>query len=204
MMNQTQRETADGRRETEEKRSLFFRSPVSRLPSLTSNGFTLIEIIITITLMSIIGLFSIQYLSRVAQMNKLVVAQKALIDEAKTTMEFITREMRVAINTPTCGTVPGTCVVGTAYPAITFDKYMESPVNAVRKDTNTSAIKYAFSGSTLTRTSGAITTTLATSVSGFTVTPVSTNFYKVVLTLSGSTGENFSLEASVKPRNITG
>ena len=168
------------------------------------HGFTLIEIVIAISLMSIIGLFSIQYLARVAQMNQAVVAQKALVDEAKTAMEFITREMRVAINTPSCGIIPGTCVTGTAYPAITFDKYLETPINTLRKDTNATAVKYSFSSGVLTRTSGAVTTTLAANVTGFTVTPVSANFYKIILTLAGSKGENFSLEASAKPRNITG
>ena len=167
-------------------------------------GFTLVEIIISIVVMSIVSLFSIQYLAQIAQMNQTVVAQKALVDEAKTVMEFISRELRVAINTPTCGTTPVTCVVGTAYPAITFDRNLESPVSALRKDTNAAAIKYAFSASALTRTSGAVTTTLATNVTGFTVTPVSANFYKVILTLAGSLGQNFSLESSVKPRNITG
>ena len=211
MRNQTQM-TGERRSEIADRKDKRLAFSVSGLPSPASNlfpspvssGFTLIEIVLSIVLMSIIGLFSIQYLSRIAQMNQTVIAQKALVDEAKTTMEFITRELRVAINTPTCGTTPVTCVVGTAYPAITFDKYLESPVSSLRKDTNAAGIKYAFSSGALTRTSGAATATLATNVTGFTVTPVSVNFYKVVLTLSGSLGQNFSLESSVKPRNITG
>ncbi len=167
-------------------------------------GFTLIEIVITLVVMSVMGTFSIQYFSEVARMNKKVVAQKNLVTRAKIAMELLTREMRVAQNTPTCGSTPVTCVTSTSYDGITFDKYLESPVSALRKDTNASSIKYYLSGTTLYRTSNAITTTVATNVSGFTVTPTSTNLYKFILSMTGSDGENFSLESAVKPRNITG
>lgn len=169
-----------------------------------NQGFTLVEMVISITIMSIVAMFSMQYLSRTAQMNQLITGQKALVDEGKIAMEFITREMRFAINTPTCGVGKVACVIGTGYPAITFDKYIESPVDPLRKDTNGSQIEYILNGTTLNRTSGAVTTTLATGVTAFTVTETSTNFYDVVLTMTGSQGQSFSLESAVKPINITG
>jgi prepilin-type N-terminal cleavage/methylation domain-containing protein len=167
-------------------------------------GFTLVEIVVTLVVMSVMGLFSVQYLSEIARMNKKVVAQKNLVTGAKIAMEFMTREMRTAQNTPTCGSTPVTCVTSTAYDGITFDKYIVTSESPLRKDTNASAVKYYLSGTTLYRTSNAITTTVATNVTGFTVTPTSTNFYRFILTMTGSDGENFSLESSVKPRNITG
>lgn len=166
-------------------------------------GFTLIEIIVTVVIVGVMGLFTVQYLSQIARMNKGVVAQKNLVTRAKIAMDLLTREMRVAQNTPTCGATPVTCVTSTVYDGITFDKYIESPVSALRKDTNASAIKYYLSGTTLYRTSNAITTTVATNVSGFSVTPTSTNLYKFILAMTGSDGENFSLESAVKPRNIS-
>ncbi|NIP99654.1 MAG: prepilin-type N-terminal cleavage/methylation domain-containing protein, partial [Nitrospinaceae bacterium] len=46
-------------------------------------GFTLIELILGIVVAGLLGLFTLQYLSRVAQTNQLLSGQKTLVDEGQ-------------------------------------------------------------------------------------------------------------------------
>lgn len=155
-----------------------------------NRGFTLIEIVIGLVLLSIVGLFSIGYLRNLAETTQLSENQKTLMDESKFAMEFLVRELRMADDTVNSITIGGG---GTS---VTFDK-----LNAYPKDTNVSSVNYTWNSGakTLTRTSASVTTTLAVNVTFFNIS-VSSDLYTVKMTLQGSSGENFSLESAVRPR----
>lgn len=162
-------------------------------------GFTLIEIILAIILLGIIGIFSTQFITSITQSAQQTTSQKGLMDDAKLTMEYILREVRVASEN-------NTDIVYSSSPtttSITFDKF-----NGYTVDTNATAINYSWNSTTkiLTRTSGLITTTLATQVTAFTIVEspaVDSDFYVFTLTLQGTNGENFTLQSGVRPRSTT-
>ncbi|MBI4389040.1 MAG: prepilin-type N-terminal cleavage/methylation domain-containing protein [Nitrospinae bacterium] len=155
-----------------------------------NRGFTLVEIVIGLVLLSIMGVFSIGYLRNLAETTQLTESQKTLVDESKFAMEFLVRELRMADDTTNSITIGGG---GTS---VTFDK-----LNAYPKDTNISSVNYTWNSGakTLTRTSASVTTTLATNVTSFNIS-VSSDFYTITMTLAGSSGENFTLESAVRPR----
>ena len=162
-------------------------------------GFTLIEIILAIILLGIIGVFSTQFITSITQSAQQTTSQKGLVDDAKLAMEYILREVRVASEN-------NNDIVYTSTPTsttITFDKF-----NGYTVDTNATAINYSWNSTTkaLTRTSGLVTTTLATQVSSFTIAEspaVDSDFYVFTITLLGSNGENFTLQSGVRPRSTT-
>ena len=158
-------------------------------------GFTLIEMVAAIIIMSIMGTFSIQFLTGAAQTNRLVAGQKALVDDAKLAMEFMLRELRVASEGTTAITFTDTGSTA----SITFYKF-----SGLTVDTSTGPIIYSWSGTTLTRTTTA-TTNLATQVTDFSITETTTSgskYYTFSLTLAGSNGESFTLESGVRPRSL--
>lgn len=165
--------------------------------SRNGRGFTLIELILAIAMVAVIGGFSIGYVVNLTQMSQLTATQKFLVDEAKLSMEYMTRELRMASESATAIVVnPG----GT--PGVQFDK-----LNAYPKDPTTTAIKYAWNSvsKTLQRTTagGTITTTLSSNVSAFSVAR-SADLFTIAMTLTGPDGETFTLTSAVIPRSLTG
>lgn len=159
-------------------------------------GFTLIEMIAAIVLLGVIGIFSTQFITSITQSAQLTTAQKGLVDDAKLAMEFLVREVRVAISDDTNTIVPTAA-------SITFNKFTPYDV-----DTNTVNIVYAWNSGTqtLTRNSNGTVTILATQVTGFTVAETQNGderFYVFTMTLTGPNGENFTLESGVRPRSTT-
>jgi len=162
-------------------------------------GFTLIEIILSIILLGIMGVFSTQFITSITQSAQQTTSQKGLMDDAKLTMEYILREIRVASESNNDITYSSSATST----SITFDKF-----NGYTVDTNAVAINYSWNSTTkaLTRTSGLITTTLATQVSSFTIVEspaVGSEFFVLTLTLQGPNGESFSLQSGVRPRSTT-
>ena len=167
-----------------------------------SNGFTLIEIIMAISLASVLGLFTIQFVSQAARTTQLTRTQKDLVDAGKLAMEYMVRELRVASakNNP--------FVVTTT--SIKFDK-----LTSLAQDTNKCRIEYSYSAGTLKRTThtgsdaacstftGTTVTTLATGITSFSITaPVGDpNYYTITMTLTGPEGNTFQLESAVRPRS---
>lgn len=162
-------------------------------------GFTLIEIILAIILLGIVGVFSTQFITSITQSAQQTTSQKGLVDDAKLAMEYILREVRVASENNNDITYSSSATTT----SITFDKF-----NGYTVDTNATAINYSWDSTTkiLTRTSGLVTTTLATQVSSFTIAEspaVDSDFYVFTLTLQGTNGENFTLQSGVRPRSTT-
>lgn len=167
-----------------------------------SNGFTLIEIIMAISLASVLGLFTIQFVSQAARATQLSKTQKDLVDAGKLAMEYMVRELRAA------DTTHNPFVVTTT--SIKFDKLI-----AFEQDTNKCQIEYSYSAGSLKRTthagsdtacstfSGTTVTTLATGITSFAITESvgDPNYYVITMTLTGSEGNTFQLESAVRPRS---
>lgn len=172
-------------------------------------GFTLIEIILSIILLGIMGVFSTQFITSITQSAQQTTSQKGLMDDAKLTMEYILREIRVASESNNDITYNSSATST----SITFDKF-----NGYTVDQSAIGIIYSWTSAskTLTRTSGTednaenpltpVTTTLATQVSSFTIVEspaVGSKFFILTLTLQGPNGENFTLQSGVRPRSTT-
>ncbi len=171
--------------------------PANKLKFLRNPaGFTLVEMIADITLVGVMGLFSIQFITGAAESNRLASGQKGLLDDAKLAMEFMIREIRVA-NIITTTVPPGVpIVVSAGNDSITFNKF-----GGLVVDTNATQIRYFKDGTAIKRTSnGTNETTLADQVTAFTVTK-SGDFYTLSMTLAGPNGENFTLKSGVRPRS---
>jgi prepilin-type N-terminal cleavage/methylation domain-containing protein len=166
-----------------------------------ANGFTLVEIIAAITLLGIMGIFTTQFITSIAQSTQLTTAQKGLVDDAKLAMEYLIREVRVS--TADDNDILYSSTATTAF--ISFDKF-----NGYTVDTNKAVIRYDWNSTskTITRTSGVggVVTTLAAQVTSFTVAEspsVGSLFFIFTMTLEGPKGENFTLKSGVRPRYTT-
>ncbi|MBT3185492.1 MAG: prepilin-type N-terminal cleavage/methylation domain-containing protein [Nitrospina sp.] len=157
------------------------------------SGFTLVEIVMAMVVMGILGVFSVQLISNAARTSQLSAGQKDLVDEAKLAMEFMIRELRMADNRVDAITLTAT--------SIQFTK-----LSAYEQDTNLSQILYSYNSGTgkITRTSNAVTTTVATQVTAFVITETTNNdskaYYTIRMELTGANGENFTLASGVVPR----
>jgi prepilin-type N-terminal cleavage/methylation domain-containing protein len=168
----------------------------SLLCSKNQNGFSLIEMVAAITLLGIMGIFSTQFITGITQSAQLTTGQKGLVDDAKLAMEYLIREARVADESNNSIAVTSTASAA----LLTFDKF-----NGYTVDTNNVSIKYDWNSTSkaLTRTSGAVITTLATQISSFTIVEspsAGSGFFIFTLVLQGPNGENFTLESGVRPR----
>jgi prepilin-type N-terminal cleavage/methylation domain-containing protein len=157
------------------------------------SGFTLVEIVMAMVLLGIMGTFSVQFISSIASTNQLSVGQKDLVDNSKLAMEFMLRELRMADNRVDAITLTAT--------SIQFTK-----LSPYEQDTNITQILYSYNSGTgvITRTSGTVTTTVATQVTAFVITKTTNNdskdFYTIRMELTGTNGENFTLASGVVPR----
>ena len=163
----------------------------------TLKGFTLIEIVIVIVILSIISAITIYFLINSLRIYTMTVNQKTLLEEGKLALERICRDIRDAndISFPNAGNSGN---------RITFTR-----TNGTAQDGVSENITFQLTGSDLqkVKTSPSATSTLAGNVSAFTVTrgaPATNdeNEIKMVLTLSLGTGENVTLQTKVYPKNI--
>ncbi len=159
-----------------------------------SKGFTLIEVIIVIIILSIISAITINFLINSMRIYTMTVKQKTLFDEAKLALERMCRDIRDArsISSPASGSSGS---------SITFTR-----TNATAYDVAGETITFQLTGSTLekVKSSPSATSALASNVSIFTVTRGSTNDeITIVLGLSLSSGENVTLQTKVYPKNLS-
>ena len=162
-------------------------------------GFTLIEIIIVIVILSIVSGITIKFLIDSLKIYTMTVNQKTLFDEGKLALERMCRDIRDAksITTFTAGP-PG---------SITFVR-----TNATFYDAglpgNPTGETIIFRQNTVAGTlekvkslPSASTTTMASNVTAFTVTNA-TNEIQLQLTLQLTSGENVTLQTKVYPKNL--
>ena len=131
-----------------------------RFKSLNSHGYTLIEIIIVIVILGIIGGISFQFVGYGVEAFKKSSARKELYDQGRLALERMVRELRDAKE-----------VEGSSSSSITFKKaHPEQAADYIEE------IKFQLNGTNLERVgnpSGTpATAVLASNVSGFTVTGV--------------------------------
>ena len=183
-----------------ELRTARLSSPKSHYSELLSKnkGFTLIEIVIVIVILSIISAITIKFLVDGLRIYTMTVNQKTLFDEGKLAMERMCRDIRDArsITTPAAGGSGNTITV------------LRS--NATAQDIADESITFRLTGSTLekVKASPSATSTLAVNVSTFTVTrgDVATNNENeitlvVTLSLVGS-DERVTLRTKVYPMSL--
>jgi len=160
----------------------------------SSKGFTLIEIIIVIVILSIISAISIKFVVDSLRIYTMTVNQKILFDEGKLAMERMCRDIRDAraIGRPSQGN--------------SDDEIRFTRTNATAQDEAGEAIRFLLSGTTLQKRKSQPSVTLAdlaSNVSAFTVTRGATNDeITIVLTLSLASGENVTLQTKVYPKNF--
>jgi prepilin-type N-terminal cleavage/methylation domain-containing protein len=168
-----------------------FRNPNSTFQT----GFTLIEIIIVIVILSIVSAITIKFLVDGLRIYTMTVNQKTLFDEGKLALERMCRDIRDAKS-----------ITGVTATSITFVR-----TNATFSD---SGLPGNLVGETITfqRNAGAstlekvkaspvVTSTLASNVSAFAVTNA-TNEIQLQLTLQLASGENVTLQTKVYPENL--
>lgn len=156
---------------------------------MNAKGITLIELIVVMVLLSIIGLFTFQFIGSSVEMYIVASNQTGLLAEAKLAMERMAREIRDAnsIMAPASGSSSNSI------------NFIKSHSTALDSTTN---ITFQKSGSTLERKRGANPPEpLAENVSSFNVTNDS-NEIKLELTLSLAGGENVTLYTKVYPKNL--
>lgn len=156
-------------------------------------GFTLIEIIVVIVILSIISAITINFLINSMRIYTMTVNQKVLFDEGKLALERMCRDIRDArsISSPTSGSSGN---------SITFIR-----TNPTAHDISGETITFQLTGSTLekVKSSPSTTSALASNVSSFTITRGATNDeITILLSLSLSSGENVTLQTKVYPKNL--
>jgi prepilin-type N-terminal cleavage/methylation domain-containing protein len=160
-------------------------------------GFTLIEIIVVIVILSIVSAITIKFLTDSLRIYTMTVNQKTLLDEGKLALERMCRDIRDArsITTPAAGGSGST---------IRFRRD-----NATTQDVVNEDIRFQLTGTTIEKDKANpnVTVALASNVTGFTVTrgqaaTNDTNEITLVLTLSLTSGEKVTLRTKVYPKNL--
>jgi prepilin-type N-terminal cleavage/methylation domain-containing protein len=162
-------------------------------------GFTLIEIIVVIIILSMVSAITVKFLVDSLRIYKMTVNQKTLFDEGKLALERMCRDIRDAntINSPTAGNS------ATAITLIRDDATAQDGAN------ETITFQRNAGNSTLekVKTAPAATSRMADNVNTFTVTQgaIATNnlnemtlYVKFLL----ATGENVTLQTKVYPKNL--
>jgi prepilin-type N-terminal cleavage/methylation domain-containing protein len=161
-------------------------------------GFTLIEIIIVIVILSIVSAITIKFLVDSLRIYAMTVNQKTLFDEGKLALERICRDLRDArtLTTPAAGGSGST---------LRFTRNNNTAQDFAGED-----IRFIWSGTPGTalqkrKSQPSVTlVNLASNVSGFTVTRGATgvNELTIDLTLSLASGEHLTLRTKVYPKNL--
>jgi prepilin-type N-terminal cleavage/methylation domain-containing protein len=167
--------------------------------SKLQRGFTLIEIIIVIVILSIVSAITIKFLVDSLRIYTMTVDQKTLFDEGKLALERMCRDLRDAnsITTPSSG---GSSSSGTL---LSFTR-----THATAQDSAGDTIQFILSSGTLQRKASARPTVdLASYVTAITVTRGTSpnNEITISLTLSRTiSGETLSVPLGTKviPKNF--
>lgn len=159
----------------------------------SSKGFTLIEVVVVIIILSIVSAITIYFMVNSFRIYAMTVNQKTLFDEGKLALERMCRDIRDARSISS----PGRGGSGTL---ITFIR-----THATAQDSANETITFRLNSSVLEKVKGSPSATsgMADDVSSFTVTRGVTNDeIKLELILSLATGENVTLQTKVYPRNL--
>ena len=164
-------------------------SSIPRILEPRSKGFTLIELIVVIVILSIAATITIKFLADSLRVYTMTVNQKTLYDEAKLSLEQMCRGIRDASSI----TSPAS---GNSGSSITFVR-----THKTYCDTAGQTITYLLSAGALQKVEASTGYAMANNVTAFTVTNA-TNLIQLTLTLQLSTGENVTLQTEVYPKNL--
>ena len=151
-------------------------------------GFTLIEVVIVIVILSIVSAITIYFLVSSLRVYTMTVNQKILFDEGKLAVERICRDIRDANS-----------ITGSTATSITF---IRTHATGTGQDNANETITYRWVGSNLEKVKAPTPYVIAENVFAFTVTRGADDEIKMVLTLSLGTGENVTLQTKVYPKNL--
>jgi len=159
-------------------------------------GFTLIEIIIVIVILSIVSGITIKFLIDSLKIYTMTVNQKTLFDEGKLALERMCRDIRDSrsITAPAAGGSGST---------ITFLRG-----NLTAQDIVDESITFRLTGSTLekVKSSPVATSAMAFNVTRFWITrgvaPNNENEITIELNLGLGSGENVTVQTRVYPKNL--
>jgi len=162
----------------------------ARIPGPTSRGFTLIEIIMVIVILSIVSAITIYFLVNSLKGYTMTVNQKTLFDEGKLALERMCRDIRDAktITTPAPNGSGNT---------LTFIR-----TNATAQDSADETITFTLSGSTLVKVKASNTYAMAENIFQFNVTRDSGSEMLLRLVLQRPSGEQVTMETKVYPKNL--
>lgn len=165
-----------------------------KINRINKKGVTLIEIIIVISILSILSGITIKFLIDSLKIYTMGVNQKMIFEEAKLALERMCRDIRDAKSI----TVP---TEGNSGNSITFQR-----TNATAGDASDEILTYRLNRNTIekVKTSPSVISLLASNVSSFVVQRgiSGNNEIMLQLTLSLNTGENITLQTKVYPRNL--
>jgi len=156
-------------------------------------GFTLIEVIVVIVILSIVSAITITFLVDSLRIHTMTINQKTLFDEAKLALEKMCRDVRDAR------------VILSPAPGGSGNLIQFTRTHATVQDSADEIITFQLSGSNLEKVkqSPSATSAMAGNVSAFTVTRgMADDEIKIVLTLSIASGENVTLQTKVYPKNL--
>jgi len=162
----------------------------ARIPGPTSRGFTLIEIIMVIVILSIVSAITIYFLVNSLKGYTMTVNQKTLFDEGRLALERMCRDIRDAktITTPAPNGSGNT---------LTFIR-----TNATAQDSADETITFTLSGSTLVKVKASNTYAMAENIFQFNVTRDSGSEMLLRLVLQRPSGEQVTMETKVYPKNL--
>lgn len=156
-------------------------------------GFTLIELIIVIVILSIVSGITIIFLVDSFRIYTMTINQKSLLDEGKLALERMCRDIRDARD-----------ILGTTPSSIVFTRTNTTPGG----DGTSERIRFDLSGATLRKVKGVDASgnggtpyAMADHVTSFTVINNS-NEIQLQLALQLSSGENVTLQTKVYPKNL--
>lgn len=159
---------------------------------LRSKGYTLIEMVMVIVILSIVCGITIHFLANSLKIYAMTVNQKTLLDEGKLALERICRDIRDAraIASPAAG--------GSGN-LVTFTR-----THSTAQDLASETITFRLNGITLekAKASPMVTSAMAANVSAFLVSRSASDEITIQLTLSLASGENVTLQTKVYPKNL--
>ena len=169
-------------------------SSIPRILEPRSKGFTLIEMIVVIVILSIAAVITIKFLADSLRVYTMTVNQKTLYDQSKLSLERMCRDIRDAsiISLVTTGS-PGSITFTRTHTTAT-----DNAGNSIKFWQNTTPNPNTLEK--LNNTTGA-TGILAQNATSFTVANA-TNLVLLTLTVQLSTGENVTLQTEVYPKNL--
>lgn len=168
----------------------------SRILVPLSKGFTLIEIVIVIVILSIVSAITLKFVIDSLKVYTMTVNRKTLYDEGKLALERMVRDIRDArsVTTPSSGGTSNT---------VTFQR--TNPTGA-GQDGGNEILTYRLTGTTLEKikSSPAVISPLASHVTSFSVTRGIGGNDEIILslTLSLTTGESVTFQTKVYPKNL--